>query len=56
MNPASVINEYTSVIKREKGKVKVLESTRAKLEHWTKGPMLLFKLFVALFNLLSKYK
>ena len=32
MNPASVINEYTSVIKREKGKVKVLESTRAKLE------------------------
>src|SRR6185436_16523071 len=29
---ANLINEYTSVIKREKGKVKVLESTRAKLE------------------------
>ena len=29
---ANLINEYTSVIKREKGKVKVLESTHAKLE------------------------
>ena len=28
----NLINEYTSVIKREKGKVKVLESTHAKLE------------------------
>ena len=26
------MNEYTSVIKREKGKVKILESTHAKLE------------------------
>ena len=29
---ANLINEYTSVIKREKGKVKLLESTHAKLE------------------------
>ena len=28
----NLINEYTSVIKREKGKVKILESTHAKLE------------------------
>jgi hypothetical protein len=28
----NLINEYTSVIKREKGKVKSLESTHAKLE------------------------
>ena len=28
----NLINEYTSVIKREKGKVKLLESTHAKLE------------------------
>jgi len=29
---ANLINEYTSLIKREKGKVKILESTHAKLE------------------------
>ena len=29
---ANLINEYTSVIKRKKGKVKLLESTHAKLE------------------------
>ena len=28
----NLINEYTSIIKREKGKVKILESTHAKLE------------------------
>ena len=29
---ANLINEYISVIKREKGKIKHLESTHAKLE------------------------
>ena len=32
MKKKIIINEYTSVIKREKGKVKILESTHAKLE------------------------
>ena len=32
MKKKIIINEYTFVIKREKGKVKILESTHAKLE------------------------